>query len=836
MATYTSTSGKYTTTLTVTQGTQDIANNTSVVNWSLTLVSDGGSIWHNDKTCPWNVNLNGTTVDSGTFSYNLSGGTTTILNKSGSISVTHNNDGTKSIPVSAYVDMDNTPYVYPMSISDTFTLTTIPRASSVSVSNATLTASGTLSFTITSKANYYHKAWWNVNGGTDTEVTLDSNGQINTTSKSFTIAHSLIYAKLPNVSGTLNIKVATYSNSGRTTQVGSTQTANCTVTIDTTSVKPAAPTLGNITINATSLANYAVAGYSSLRASCTPQLTSGATSITTYFSVNSGATLTTYSTTSTSAVNIVTNTLPSSSKQYSVTISAYSVDNRGGTSATSSKTYSTVYGYSQPTANLVAYRTATSGGDQDNAGGYVKITFSNSLGGLTNTSGALISSNPNTINTTNTKVTWSGGASGSSTSSPANFALSTSSSVNITYTVQDSLTSTVAIASVGSAAYPLDLYDNQGGTVGVGLGAVAEGGKVLTPLPVNGMLVGNQMDTNNKRLTASTFATAIRTQCTGSSASGSFVTPVRSDNAGTGIAQYGAGLVAGIADVQMYLNASYNGGDKSFYVGGGNGDKLNWIAKVYHDNYHPSADSATNATNATNYNVTVNDPTSGTWFRPVFVANSSGNLPGYNNNGLMYNCMQGTSSAVGNCYLRVGNETGQGTAGNKRGILRLYSNTTYCTDLLAPTGQSANHTNVFLPNGNGTMEAYTTLWTGTLTGGNTATITASGYSRIKVYALTWGVQHVFEIDLSDAGKALSGHGLTDSSYPFQGGSTVVHRDGAGTSGGSIMYYSVSCKVSSDKKTLWITSIGYSSLGTSFNAFVSRLNNSEYYVYRVEGIL
>lgn len=832
MATYTSTSGKYTTTLTVTQGTQDIANNTSTVNWTLTLVSDGGSIWHNDKTCPWNVKLNGTTVDSGTFSYNLSGGTTTILNKSGSISVTHNNDGTKSIPVSAYVDMDNTPYVYPMSISDTFTLTTIPRASSVSVSNATLTASGTLSFTITSKANYYHKAWWNVNGGTDTEVTLDSNGQINTTSKSFTIAHSLIYAKLPNVSGTLNIKVATYSNSGRTTQVGSTQTANCTVTIDTTSVKPAAPTLGNITINATSLANYAVAGYSSLKVSCTPQLTSGATSITTYFSVNSGATLTAYSTTSTSAVNIVTNTLPGSSKQYSVTISAYSVDNRGGTSATSSKTYSTVYGYSKPTANLVAYRTATSGGDQDNAGGYVKITFSNSLGGLTNTSGALISSNPNTLNTTNTKVTWSGGASGSATSSPVNFALSTSSSVNITYTVQDSLTSTVANASVGSAAYPLDLYDSGTGTVGVGFGAVAEGGYVK---------LGADLHVLGNWYTAYKGSVSNLNQIAEGVVTYNPSTSNRPNDYGV---CYTLGYDGRTTSSSWFSQVAFGTNGKLYFRNSINSLGATWSAwyEFYGAfNLQPTVANATRATNATYVDWTNEEQTSSInqYFIPFGLGYSTNtsNRGLLANDGLSYYSRQGTTSARGYARLNLGNNISSGTAGNKWGQINFWRDGKY-TQLVGASASSTTYNTVVLPTKNpesAYLKAEKNLYTEHILGGNSQLIDMSGWTRIRVYAMTWGVQHVFEIDLEDAGKAQSGHGLTDANWPWQGGSTVPHRDGAGTTGGHLTYYSVSCKVGSDKKSLWVTSIGYQNIQSSFNGYVQQLNNSEYYVYRVVGI-
>jgi len=131
---------------------------------------------------------------------------------------------------------------------------------------------------------------------------------------------------------------------------------------------------------------------------------------------------------------------------------------------------------------------------------------------------------------------------------------------------------------------------------------------------------------------------------------------------------------------------------------------------------------------------------------------------------------------------------------------------------------------------------YKNLFTGTIKGGESHLIDMTSFSRIRVYAMTWGVQHCFEVDLSASGKAQSGHGLTDTTWPWQGGSVVPHRDGSGSSGGHLTYYTVSVKIGSDKKSMWVTAIGYQNIQDSYDNYETRLNNGEYYVYRVDGIV
>lgn len=61
----------------------------------------------------------------------------------------------------------------------------------------------------------------------------------------------------------------------------------------------------------------------------------------------------------------------------------------------------------------------------------------------------------------------------------------------------------------------------------------------------------------------------------------------------------------------------------------------------------------------------------------------------YNNNGFRYSTLEGTTSAVGVARLVLGNNTASGTDGNKRGTIRLYSQSSNYIDLIPASTSSA---------------------------------------------------------------------------------------------------------------------------------------------------
>lgn len=463
VATYDGRPSAYVFRLYATLNSQDITNNTS--NITVTAYAYGRNGWgYNGFYTPTEtIYVNGENKASATVSsIPTSGAEVTLCTWTGNIQ--HNADGSRAISVTASYAPNTSAYYYvpkANNVSATATLTTIPRASVPSVSNYTITnTTGSLTYTVTSRADFYHKAIWTLEGSSTT-VTL---GEIDTTTSSFTIANTALLSKLPaQASGSLSIEIQTFTDSGYTNQIG-TSTTSATITVDTSAIKPTV-SLGNIAINTSphNTITVPVAGYSTLKSTYTTTRGNGASGVTTYFTASHGSMATATSTTTTGTAT--TGTLPASTSNYTFTLSAYAKDSRGAVSSTVSQTI-TVYGYSAPTATLSAYRTETSSSTaEDGAGLFVYVTFSGAMGASVN--------NQNSIQTT--VCTYSGSISGTATNG-AHYALADNQSVTFTLTVTDKITSSSAVASVAPAAYPLDLYDDGQGTVGAAIGGVAPAG------------------------------------------------------------------------------------------------------------------------------------------------------------------------------------------------------------------------------------------------------------------------------------------------------------------------------------------------------------------------
>lgn len=142
------------------------------------------------------------------------------------------------------------------------------------------------------------------------------------------------------------------------------------------------------------------------------------------------------------------------------------------------------------------------------------------------------------------------------------------------------------------------------------------------------------------------------------------------------------------------------------------------VANVFEGNLNGNADTSTQI------HVTETSPTSTTNYRLVFTsASATGNAHMRINNGdAQLTILEGTTSTTGAEILSIGNGIASGTAGNKRGTFRLYSQSTGYDDITA-----SNHTGQFihtLPNSSGTLlnsvnyTNYTVTKTGTGASGN----------------------------------------------------------------------------------------------------------------------
>lgn len=197
------------------QASQSITNNNSVVNWSLQLISTTGTI-SSSASKSWSVTVNGTNY-SGTNTVGISTNTTKTL-ASGSTTIAHNADGTKSFSFSFSQQFDisysGVGWIGTKSGSGSGTLTTIPRTSSVSSTNANIGENITITINRAS-SSFTHTltyAFCNLTGTIATKTSA--------TSVSWTIPTSF-YAQIPNAKSSWGrIICQTYSGN---TLIGSSE-------------------------------------------------------------------------------------------------------------------------------------------------------------------------------------------------------------------------------------------------------------------------------------------------------------------------------------------------------------------------------------------------------------------------------------------------------------------------------------------------------------------------------------------------------------------------------------------------------------------------------------
>ena len=190
------------------QSSQSIANNNSVVSWNLQLIASGGSI-SSSASKSWNVTVNGSNY-SGSNTVGISSGQTKTL-ASGTTTVGHNADGTKSFSFSFSQQFDisysGVGWIGTKSGSGSGTLSTIPRTSSVSSTNANIGENITITINRASSSFTHTLRYWfgNLSG------TIAS--KTSSTSVSWTLPTSF-YAQIPNNRvGQGSIACDTYSGS-----------------------------------------------------------------------------------------------------------------------------------------------------------------------------------------------------------------------------------------------------------------------------------------------------------------------------------------------------------------------------------------------------------------------------------------------------------------------------------------------------------------------------------------------------------------------------------------------------------------------------------------------
>ena len=217
MAKFSNSSGSLFLNVYVEQGSQSITANTSTVNWRMTVSRTGAYYTHNkqgDSTL--SLNLDGQNVHYSYPTWETSGEEYTLA--SGSSTISHNADGTKTLPISCTFNPNNGLHGA-ITVSASLSLTTIPRSSSVSVSAGVIGSSVTININRQS-SSFKHTVRYSWAGKSGTIATNVD------TSSSWTIPFDFANDIPNSASGTGTIYVDTYSGSTKTGTQSTTFTAS----------------------------------------------------------------------------------------------------------------------------------------------------------------------------------------------------------------------------------------------------------------------------------------------------------------------------------------------------------------------------------------------------------------------------------------------------------------------------------------------------------------------------------------------------------------------------------------------------------------------------------
>lgn len=391
----------------------DVATNKSTISYSLVLYS--GNYSFSQYELGWSVYVNGTRVAYQNYSNHqdsISANSSKTL-ASGTTTVTHEADGSKTISVSAYVDCVYGSYG-PGDIdlgSSTWQLTAIPRASSVSLSNGTLGTSQNITIT-PAVASYTHTLTYTCGSASGT-IASGISGSTSGFTQAWTPPLSLASQNTTGTSVSVTVRCETFYNS---TSVGS---KSVTVTMAMpASIKPSV----SMTLSDAMgyLSTYEAYIQNKSKLGVVVNATASYGSAISSYSVKIGTRLTYTS------GNFTSDVLPESG---SISVVATVTDKRGRSNSATNTI--TVAAYSAPSITDIGIYRSNSSGTASAAGTYATVTFKASVAPITvsgtnkNTavytlkyklstassySSSALSTYDNNFNVTNGKTTFSAAA------------------------------------------------------------------------------------------------------------------------------------------------------------------------------------------------------------------------------------------------------------------------------------------------------------------------------------------------------------------------------------------------------------------------------------------
>lgn len=439
-------------------GTQSIANNTTTISWNLKAEIDPSGNRRSIRKVV--VNFDGADRYTQVYPYdNMLRVYTNTQLASGSYTVNHAEDGTKSITFDVKVNVgyanENT---FNSTGSATYTLDTIPRASTITCASPVAMAT-TQTVTVTQKsADFSHILYYKTSAGSYTEI-----GR-NTATHSYSWTLPDITSTIPNAdSDTYTLRAVTYFTDDYTGDsietlfnVTAQVPSSYVPTIQITSVTEA---------NSNVPSNFPLlAGISKFTVTTTFTGSANSTCKSRTVQVPNNNAITSVTSTATQSVTFL-NPINTTN----ATVSATTTDSRNRTGTASQSV--TLYGYVAPTIELDCTR-SDSAGNTDPVGDYINVRVRCSYDSVNSLNSATLVIKRNTtqvasVNLTGNITTWQ---------SVVVTSASATQQWTIEGTITDLITSAIASQVVTKASMPFCRFDN-GTDVGVDFGRLAtEGG------------------------------------------------------------------------------------------------------------------------------------------------------------------------------------------------------------------------------------------------------------------------------------------------------------------------------------------------------------------------
>lgn len=335
---------------------QSVEDNTSTISWKLT---GGGDYPYNPVCSDFHVEIDGDVVYDQPNSYHVNVSAGQVV-ASGKKTIKHGSDGQKKFVV--YVEAGIYVHTANCSGSKEFSLTTIPRASTIT-SAAAVTLENKCSVKWTPKAaDFRYKLKFSLGDWNYTTGAIHPNQTSAYTYTGYTIPLDVAKQIIRDNTGTMTVKLYTYSDSSATDQIGDVDSKTFTVTVpETSDTQPSVKmTLSAVSSLADTFDGLYIQGKTKVKAALTATGKYNAT----IESCNVKVDGVTYD----SGDDFTSDYLVNAGE---ITVYGYARDSRWFTGSTSKKI--TVIGYSRPQILDVVAARCDADGNLTDSGTYLKI-------------------------------------------------------------------------------------------------------------------------------------------------------------------------------------------------------------------------------------------------------------------------------------------------------------------------------------------------------------------------------------------------------------------------------------------------------------------------------